>query len=361
MHQFNKFRGTKGFLSMWERVIRFRYMITEKAKNRCRILAFWEKYGDVATKEAFGTSRRTLFRWQRSLYISNGKLDGLNVKSTAPKKRNKRVVDLRVHDYIIKERSAHYRIGKKKLASLIKDEFGIVYSESKLGRILSDMKRRGLLPKHIKMSLNGKTGNLHEIHQKKRKKLRIKDYRPDKAGDLVQVDTVVKFIDGIKRYVITAIDTESDFAFALAYKSLSSESAKDFMQKLEEVAPFKITHVQTDNGLEFEKHFRDHLASRNILHFHNYPKCPKMNAFVERFNRTIQEQFINWHLHHLRDDINHFNRDLIDWLLWYNTKRPHESLGMVSPLKYIVMTLPTEKCHMWWTSTYSLFFIHYSI
>ena len=48
---------------------------------------------------------------------------------------------------------------------------------------------------------------------------------------------------------------------------------------------------------------------------------PKMNAFVERFNRTIQEQFINWNLRRLRDDIDHFNRDLIDWLLWYNTKR----------------------------------------
>jgi transposase InsO family protein len=326
-------------------------MITEKAKNRCKVLAFWEKYGDVATKEAFNISRRTLFRWQKDLEQARGKLDGLNARSTAPKKRNKRIVDLRVHDYLIEQRKLHYKIGKKKLASLVKEEFNITYSESKIGRILSEMKRRGLLPAYTRMSLYGRTGNLHERHQKRRKKLRIKGYRPDKAGDLVQVDTVVKFIDGIKRYVITAIDVESDFAFALAYKSLSSASAKDFMQKLEEVAPFKITHVQTDNGLEFEKYFRDYLNLRNILHFHNYPKCPKMNAFVERFNRTIQEQFVNWHLHHLRDDINHFNRDLIDWLLWYNTKRPHESLGMVSPLRYIVMTLPTRECHMWWTRT----------
>lgn len=62
MRQFNKFKGTKGFITMWERVIRSRYMITEQAKKRCKILAFWEKYGDTATKEAFGTSRPTLFR-----------------------------------------------------------------------------------------------------------------------------------------------------------------------------------------------------------------------------------------------------------------------------------------------------------
>ena len=48
----NKFRGTKGFVSTWERIIRFRDMITEQAKERCQILAFGEKYGDIATREA---------------------------------------------------------------------------------------------------------------------------------------------------------------------------------------------------------------------------------------------------------------------------------------------------------------------
>jgi len=56
MRQFNRFRGTKGFITMWERVIRFRYMITEEAKKRCQILAFWEKHGTSATTEAFNTS-----------------------------------------------------------------------------------------------------------------------------------------------------------------------------------------------------------------------------------------------------------------------------------------------------------------
>ena len=336
---------------MWARVIRFRYMITEQAKGRCRILAFWEKHGDVATTEAFDVSRRTLFRWQKGLNLTHGKLEGLNALSTSPKKRNKRIVDERVIAYVIDQRKLHYRIGKKKLAVLIKEEFGITYSESKIGRILGDLKKKELLPAYVRLSLNGRTGKLHEKQQRRRKKLRIKDYRPDKAGDLVQVDTVVKFINGIKRYIVTAIDVESDFAFALGYKSLSSATARDFMQKLEEVAPFKITRVQTDNGLEFEKYFRDYLNQRYILHFHNYPRCPRMNAYIERFNRTIQEQFINWHSYDLSENISKFNQDLIDWLLWYNTKRPHESLGMVSPLRYIVSTLPTEKCHMWWTRT----------
>ncbi len=214
MRQFNKFRGTKGFISMWYRVLRFRYMITEQARQRCRILAFWEKYGDTATKEAFGTSRRTLFRWQKSLNKNLGKLEGLNKGSTAPKIRNKRIIDERVTTFVIEQRKLHYRIGKKKLSAMIKDEFGIIYSESKLGRILSDLKKKDLLPTYTKVTMYGKTGNVKVRTFTRRKKLRIKDYKPERSGDLVQVDTVVKFIHGVKRYVLTAIDVESDFAFA---------------------------------------------------------------------------------------------------------------------------------------------------
>jgi len=67
MRQFNKFKDTKGFITTWQRVLRFRYMITEQAKERCRILAFWEKYGDLATKEAFKIFKPTLYRWQGTL------------------------------------------------------------------------------------------------------------------------------------------------------------------------------------------------------------------------------------------------------------------------------------------------------
>lgn len=114
MRQFNKFKNTKGFITIWERVIRFRYMITEQAKERCRILAFWEKYGDNATKEAFGVSRRTLFRWQKALSKTNGQLEGLNALSKAPKKKRQRKVEERVIQKTIELRILHPRLGKKK-------------------------------------------------------------------------------------------------------------------------------------------------------------------------------------------------------------------------------------------------------
>jgi len=59
--------------------------------------------------------------------------------------------------------------------------------------------------------------------------------------------------------------------------------------------------IQTDNGSEFEKHFRTYVRKNNIVHFNSYPRRPKENAYVERFNRTLKEQYINWHRENLCD------------------------------------------------------------
>ena len=109
--------------------------------------------------------------------------------------------------------------------------------------------------------------------------------------------------------------------------------------------------------MEFERYFREAIEKSRITHFHNYPKQPKMNAYIERYNKTVQEQFVDRHMHILFSDIEKFNQDLIEWLLWYNTKRPHQSLNDQAPLKYYVSNFlslaAAENSHMWWTCTKS--------
>ena len=146
-------------------------------------------------------------------------------------------------------------------------------------------------------------------------------------------------------------DVEKKFAFAGAYTSHSSASAADFLKRVIEVCPFQIDELQTDNGSEFALHFEAACATLGLTHFNTHPRSPKENPFVERFNRTISEDFIMLNRNLLRDDVSAFNLKLVDWLIWYNTIRPHQSLGMVSPLKYIVSTLTAEECQMWWTRT----------
>ena len=349
MRQFNKFKDTKGFVMIWERVLRFRYMITEQAKERCRILAFWEKYGDVATKEAFKVSRPTLFRWQSALLKGDGKLEALNKKSTAPKNKRKRVIPKAVQDFILTERKFDPHLSKDKLSVLMREDKVADLSSSTVGRMLDDLKKQKILPNPKHISYHAKTDRFHEKSKIKRKKLRSKDH----TGGLVKADSIVRFTNGIKRYIVTAIDKETKFAFAYAYKNHSSDAVVDFMKKFKEVAPVSLTHVQTDNGSEFAKHFEIFLEKNDIVHFHTYPRSPKMNSEIERFNRTLSDAFIKQHRMLLAYDIDAFNQKLIDWLLWYNTRRPHWSLGLVSPLRYIVSTLTAEKSHMCWTNTFN--------
>jgi transposase InsO family protein len=226
-------------------------------------------------------------------------------------------------------------------------------SISTIGRIISDLKEKNKIPTNKELSYYARCDKFKEKHVIKRKKIRRKDYQPEQAGDLVQVDTIVKFINGIKRYIVTAIDLKSEFAFAYAYTNHSSKSTADFFQKFQSVAPFTIKRIQTDNGSEFEHLFRDYAAQQNITHFHNYPNCPKMNAVVERFNRTIQEDFIDWNHALLSLKLNDFNFKLIEWLLWYNTERPHQTLRQIPPMQYIVNSLiaDAQNSKMIWTNT----------
>ena len=343
----SKLTGTKGFVKAWEEALRFRDMITRKAEERARILAFFEAHGFTAARDAFKVSRATLYRWQAALDRGGGKLEALNPGSTAPQNRRRLMIPAAVESLILAERKRE-KIGKEKLAVLLREDGIAVLSASTVGRMLGDLKRRGKLPDPVRLSLSGKTGKLIERKpRKQRKKLRSKGH----AGGLVKADTVVRFTNGIKRYILTAIDCETKFAFAYGYTSHGSQHAADFMRTFKEVAPVSLTHIQTDNGSEFANHFEAYCDETGIVHFSAYPRTPKMQAEVERFNRTLSEAFIATHRDLLAYDLPAFNRALMDWLLWYNTRRPHWSIGLISPLRYIVNQLPAEMSQMCWTST----------
>jgi len=345
MRIFNKFRGTRGFISGWEREVRWRDMITEKAKRRVRILAFWEKHGEGATGEAFNISRRTLFRWQRALARTGGKLEGLNPTSTAPRGRRTRAIPEGIAARILALRKEHPRLGKDKIQALLARE-GYPGSVSTVGRILGDLKKNGRLRSPIRLSLSGRTGTLIERPFKRRTRIR----RPH-GYRVLEVDTIVRFIDGAKRYILTGVDTERRCAFAAAYSNHGSQSAADFLRRAQEVLPDCPSSVQTDNGSEFALHFAQACHDLALTHFHTYPRSPKMNAHVERFNRTLDEEFLENNRALLRDDVRTFNDRLVDWLLWYNGERPHYALGQVSPFRHMMASLPTAECQMWWTHT----------
>ena len=98
-----------------------------------------------------------------------------------------------------------------------------------------------------------------------------------------------------RRYTFTAVDPVSRWAYSKTYKTASSRNGADFLHELVAQAPFQITHIQTDNGSEFMKDLREAAEAASLTHFHNWVKQPKYQGWVERFNRTIQEEFLDWH------------------------------------------------------------------
>ncbi len=98
--------------------------------------------------------------------------------------------------------------------------------------------------------------------------------------------------------------------------------------------------VQTDNGSEFLGAFEEYLVREKIEHIFTYPHSPRINGVIERFNRTIQEEFVErcdslWH-----DRIKADER-LQKYLQWYNEIRPHHSLGLKAPMTFLRSLSPT--------------------
>jgi hypothetical protein len=211
-----------------------------------------------ACMEAFNKSRSTVFLWKQKLKKAKGRIAALAPGDRTPVHKRRRIVHPFLEDFIIRYRTDHPGADKTIITPLLIatcSSAGIrPVSESTVGRIIHDLKSRGRLPKSNKVSINARSGNLiFKQRQKYRKKERRKDFHPQIPGDVVQMDTVSVFACGIKRYIFTAIDISTRFAFACAYPSNSSINGSDFLRKFVNVAPFNVIRVQTDNGGEFEK------------------------------------------------------------------------------------------------------------
>lgn len=329
----------------------------QEIERRLEVIKFFDEFGADATRKAFHRGRSTIFLWKQKLKMAGGKLTALAPGDKTPIRKRKRTVHPFIKDFIIEYRNNHPGVDKTTitpaLAAACVSKGIKPISESTVGRIIHDLKGKGRLPKSNRITINGRTGKLSvSEHKPTRKKTRRNGFHAEQPGDIVQMDTVSIFVDGIKRYIFTAIDVRTRFAFACTYRSNSSANGSDFLSKFIHIAPFTTSRIQTDNGSEFEKYFDKACQEQGLVHFFNYPKHPQSNSLLERFNKTIQEQYVVWHIDDIEEtDI--FNRALMEYLIWYNTEKPHRGIGKIPPLRYYLdnFVLPQKKSNILWTLT----------
>jgi len=104
----------------------------------------------------------------------------------------------------------------------------------------------------------------------------------------------------------------------------------------------EIGAVLTDNGAEFgsgvhlknkDSHqFERLLLEMSIKHRYTRPYRPQTNGKVERFWKTLKEDFLDDALY---EDIDDLREELLGFLVYYNEHRPHTSLENLTPKEFI--------------------------
>jgi len=231
-------------------------------------------------------------------------------------------------------RKRHYRLGKNKLKPLIDDfcqkEGTSKISASLIGKII---KRNNL---YYQRSLS-----CHDPDRKKperKAKLRVKRAPKPESGGYIQADTVEKRVGDLKRYTISFIDVKLKIAYSKTFSGKLSKYTLETFHEFVSLLPIEVKTVQTDNGSEFAGEFQRYLKRSKIKQVFIYPNCPKINGVIERYNRSVQEEWIDTYLDEMIDP-KRFNQILNEYLYFYNNKRVHESLNLKTPASTVGIEL----------------------
>jgi putative transposase len=321
-----------GNVSRW-RAIASDLNLSAEALLRLEWMIFYETVGQkdaYKTAAHFAVAPKTFYKWHKR--FDNGRVEKLEDESKAPINKRKWTVTLEEQARIKKLRTKYIHYGKSKLKDYYFDEYGETISTWKIERVI---RRFNLYPDKTKQK------KLQKKLKSQIKKNRIQKLRIiDEHWFLFHLDTIVIYWGSVKRYILTAIDHHGKIAYARAYKNKSSRSAKDFLYRLHYLIDAKITNIQTDNGSEFYLEFEQALKDLEILHWFSRPRTPKDNAVCERFNQTLQYEWLNDG--HFTIDCNKLNIALTEWLVEYNFNRKHQALDNKTPFEYYEDTLKSN-------------------
>src|SRR4030065_580269 len=127
-----------------------------------------------------------------------------------------------------------------------------------------------------------------------RPKVRIHELKkilPDVT--LWHTDSVLIWWYGQRRMIFTAIEDSTKLAFARVYQSGSSKQATDFLQRLVYLTNGKLKIIHSDNGSEFAGEFEKACFALGISQVYSRVRTPKDNPSLERFNWTIQDEWLS--------------------------------------------------------------------
>jgi len=198
------------------------------------------------------------------------------------------------------------------------------------------------------------TGEQVAFIEKQNPSFKERHVESSRPGELLCQDTfLVGTLKGVGRvYLHAVVDTYSSYAFGFLHTTKLPEAAVAVVHN--EVLPFyqlkniPVSHILTDNGREYcgtSTHpYEMYLELIDIEHRRTRVRKPQTNGFVERFNRTILDEFLREAFRtKLYESVAALQTDLDTWLQYYNHERPHQGYRNLGrrPIETISLYLDT--------------------
>lgn len=303
--------------------------LSRTARTRLQWLDHSQTHGRNAARTCryFGISRPTFYRWWRR-YDPNH-LSTLEDRSHRPQRRRRPTWTPELVEAVLRLRQQYPRWGKVKLSVLLGRD-GRRVSVSMVGRILGYLKRHGRLLE----PLRGRSVPRRRRLRRRWAQRKPPAWRVAQPGDLVQVDTLdLRPVPGLVLKHFTARDVVSRWDVLEAHRRATSLTAARFLDSLLQRMPFQVRALQVDGGSEFAAAFEEACHERGLRLFVLPPRSPKLNGCVERAHRTHTEEF--YEVTPCSFEMEELNRELQAWEQIYNTVRPHQALGYLTPLEFV--------------------------
>jgi len=302
--------------------------VLKLSKRACVRLEWIIYYHFTAGKNAsltsrhFGTSRKVFYTWLNRFDETN--LRQLEDLSKAPKTTRQKEITSQEEDKVILLRKAHIRWGKMKLQKL----YFNIYGEK-----ISSWKIQYTIKKYRLYYHPLKNEKLQAKRKRNQAKKRITELKKKPfSGYLIALDCIVVYWNGLKRYILTAIDTVSKIPFAHMYTTKSSRNAADFLRRMFYLLDGSFLNALHDNGSEFHKEFIEACKELNISQYWSRNHTPTDNPVNENLNGTLKREFLA--LGNFNPNPVLFNKELTEWLIEYVFVRPHQALGYDTPWQF---------------------------
>ena len=309
-------------------------------KHKVGLLNLAEELGNVSKAcQVMGLSRDTFYRYKQA--VSEGGVESLLDKNRRkPNLKNR--VDEQTEAAVVQYAIDYPAHGQARTSNELR-KLGVFVSGSGVRSIwmrhdLENFKKR-LKALEDKVAQDGIILTDDQVAALERKKLddevsgEIETAHPGYLGS--QDTFYVGTIKGIGRiYQQTFIDTYSKIAFAKLYTTKTPITAADILN--DRVLPFFEQHglpmlrILTDRGTEYcgrvEHHdYQLYLALNDIDHTKTKVRSPQTNGICERFHKTVKDEFyLIAFRKKIYSDLNSLQKDLDDWMQYYNTERTHQ-------------------------------------